>query len=545
MSRWTFVLWSLWIAGWFPSFSQGTPAQSISGIIANNPKTGRPVQDLKELLPLLSHDLKSHFTFIYESRSPHGKYGEDATDPMHPRVLLFSSDGRLALAFTGAPDRPGYNTIEAIAFNDQKASFELSQFTLPADKHPENGRINPPQCLRCHGADPKPITDSYPLWPGFYGSVRDTFPKGSKELVWYRRFLKQHAKKGVYQYLDWPKGTSVPPYLDPKQYDQNMVEASFDELKFTPNTRLGMAWTELNRKRIQRKLETSARYSQYRIALLSGLLGCRSLPISTAYEEKAYAAIYYENEDRLKRLGYRPRGPAKSELDMMELGMYRNLSQIEYVAQVLNVDTSDWSLAFESGSTSFFDGILSSAYGERDFYLKEDFIQEMLRNLAHDDDAFRPFLKTYLAYPEKGRAFAERLDLGQALKACALIEQREKEKPVSLPEAIVTSDEAPSINPSAVTLLNRLDITDVPFERCTRCHEGEAALIVGRKIPFDAPRELAVVLKASSKSGRIMKEEILARVALEGAGQMPPRGDRLTAVEKKELGRYLAEVQAR
>jgi len=515
----------------------GNGYAELVSLLQTNPKTGKPVQDLSELMPLLPQELLSNFTFVYQSRSPHGELGENSVDPLHPRILLFSKDGRLTMAFTGNPGKPGFNTLEVVHFEEPKARFELSQFVLPAaGGAADNGLINPPQCLRCHGVDPKPITDSYPLWPGFYGSVRDTFPKESEELLWYRKFLKEQSKQGLYRFLNWPNGTSVPPYLDPKRYNRNTVEAPLGEMKFLPNTRLGMAWTELNRKRIQRKLKGASEYSHFRYALLSGLLNCTKLPISTAADEAVYRDIYYENEDRLQRLGYRPKGPGKDALSMMELGMYHNLSEIEYVARVLQLDSSDWSLAYESQSSSFFDGILSSAYGTTDYYLKEDFVQEMLRDLAKEDPAFKPYFRTYTAYPNN-QSFGERLDIGSALGACKLLKQRQDENSLALP--VFASPVIKEETQSAPELLEHLRVSQSPFERCAHCHETSTALLAGRKIPFSSPNKLSSVLHSLSKSGRPMIEEIQIRISLHGIGQMPPRGERLTQTQIKQLTDYL------
>src|SRR5262249_51338724 len=145
---------------------------------------------------------------------------------------------RLVLAFTGAPDRPGYDVLEAIRFVDERAAFELSRFVLPAAarRHPElarlraeNGRVNPPECLRCHGLDPRPIFDSYPLWPGFRGAVSDPSPDEENDgRAAYRQFLARNrdAPAGVYSRLLWPAGTSMPPYNDPQGYDPEVTEVS-------------------------------------------------------------------------------------------------------------------------------------------------------------------------------------------------------------------------------------------------------------------------------------------------------------------------------
>ncbi len=512
-----------------------TAYEEVEAVILKNPQTGNPVRSVEELLPLLSKELRSNFTFIYQSRSPHGGLGDpsqSAVSVEFPRVVLFTADGKLSLAFTGDPNAPGFDTVEAIHFEDNSARFRFSEFNL---KKNVGARVplDPPNCLRCHGQDPKPISDSYPLWPGFYGSVRDTFPKDSQELNWYRKFLKTEAKRGVYQKLEWPEGTSVPPYLDPKDYQVETVEGTVDKLKLLPNTRLGMAWTELNRKRIQRKLMASPHYKKLRYGLLAGLLGCRELPLSPKAQEAVYTNTYYENEDRLQRLGYRPQGPGKKELDMMELNMYANLTEVLYVAQALEVESSDWTLAFEQDSLSYFDGILSSVYGDRDFYLKEDFIQEMLRDVALTDPEFKPFFKTERAYKEFGYPFGERLEIESALGACQLLNSRHEALGVVLP-TFPEQGEIHSVKP----------MPQVPpaFSQCSTCHEGFLSLFVGRKLPFSDAEQLSQVLKEKSRTGRNLSEEILRRINLKGEGQMPPFGDRLNLQEKNEISSYLESI---
>src|SRR5207237_2394064 len=114
----------------------------------------------------------------------------------------------------------------------------------------ENGQVNPPECLRCHGLDPRPIFDSYPLWPGFYGAVNDTFPDDDSERAAYRDFLarSRDAPAGVYSKLLWPAGTSTPPYNDPGGYNPDATEVSPEALALSPNSRLGIALSQLNHK---------------------------------------------------------------------------------------------------------------------------------------------------------------------------------------------------------------------------------------------------------------------------------------------------------
>jgi hypothetical protein len=330
--------------------------------------------------------------------------------------------------------------------------------------------------------------------------------------------------------------------LDPKYYNPNTVEGGFDELKFVPNTRLGMAWTELNRKRLQRKIKNSPEYRRLRYALLSGLLGCEKLPIPRTAQEETYGKVYAENEDRLVRIGYRPQGPEASELDMMELGMYENMTEIEYLAQALKVDRADWSMAYENNSQSFFDGILSGIYEDKDFYLKEDFILEMLRDLSTEDPDLRPFFKTYGSYQQFGYPFGERLELGTALGACEVL--RRKARGVALP-AFEEKTAATARSASLGEILQTLQLKDIPFQRCSQCHEGPVSLFVGRKIPFSEPGKLAEVLQSPAKNGRPLYEEIARRISLTGSEQMPPHGERISQPQQEELKRYVNFVMHR
>ncbi len=534
--------WGVWLFLAAQVWAAPSAYDQFAQLVAKNPATGKPVQNLQELLPLLPDELRSNFTFIYNSRGPHGGLGNaelNEVDSQHPRTLLFTTDGRLVLAFTGNPAKPGYNMVEAIHFDDDKSAFALSQFVLPAaGGSDQNGVLNPAQCLRCHGQDPRPINDSYPLWPGFYGSVRDTFPKGSPELPLYREFLKTSARQVPYSLLNFPKGSSVSPYLDPKSYNPETIEAGFGELRFLPNTRLGMAWTQLNRKRLQRKLQAAPDYLRYRDGLLAGLLGCTPFPTTDADEQAVYERLYYENEDRLTRLGYRPDGPGRAELDMMELAMYPNLTQLLYLAQLLKVDTSDWSMAFETQSLSFFDGILSSMLKKKSFYLKEDFILEMLREASERDADLARYFETYGSYKHLGYDFGERLDLKKATGACSILKRRQKEK---LP-ALEYSSAAPTEFPTWAQARQKLGLGSVPFARCTRCHEGGLDLSTGRAIPFADPAALWAVLQTKSKAGRPLAEEIRLRINGAGAGQMPPTGERLASSEARDLDSYIKYV---
>ena len=55
------------------------------------------------------------------------------------------------------------------------------------------------------------------------------------------------------------------------------------------------------------------------------------------------------------------------------------------------VDRSDWSMAMEPGSLTFFDGVLSGISNGKSYYLKEDLILEMLAHLRMREPVFAKY----------------------------------------------------------------------------------------------------------------------------------------------------------
>jgi len=407
-----------------PAFSQ-TPAfneQSLQALLQNNPATGRPVDSIEELVPLLPNELRSNFTLVYDSRSPF----HDSISPDYPRVILFTSDARFVLTFTGDAAKPGANLLESLSFDAASARFTLRAYLLPAAERtgwkPSAQAAN---CARCHGADARPIFDSYPLWPGFYGSQQDTFPHdrlGDKEYQDYKKFLAGPAKSGVYRGLIFPTGSAASPYLDPRHFDPNMVEVPAEPLRFFPNTRLGMALTELNRQRIYRKLAAGKDFAANEKPLLAELLQCRSSRAPAMREVKTIEArLERENAARLERLGLREGDARPARDDMPELQLAAQLAQIVEVAERAGVGMTDWSMALEPDSLSFFDGILSGMYGRRNYYLKEDLIYEMLAHLREREPAFGRYFAVFNAYAGLGYPFGNRIDMTKALGSCRLL----------------------------------------------------------------------------------------------------------------------------
>src|SRR5579864_6638262 len=96
---WRFVLLLLFMLAAWPTVpaaaaeSEPFTEAKLRELLARNPQTGRPVDSVAELVPLLPAELRRNFTFVHDSRSPF----KASITPQRPRVILFTDDTRLVL----------------------------------------------------------------------------------------------------------------------------------------------------------------------------------------------------------------------------------------------------------------------------------------------------------------------------------------------------------------------------------------------------------------------------------------------------------------
>jgi hypothetical protein len=423
---WRLLLVLLTLAAWplRPAAAADAPFTEarLRELLAHNPQTGRPVDSVAELVPLLPDELRKNFTLVYDSRSPF----KASITPQLPRVILFSDDARLVLTFIGDEAAPGADLLETMSFDDEQAKFVLHAYLLPAaERRAWRPSAADAKCERCHGADPRPIFDSYPHWPGFYGSVQDTFPRdrvGEKEGKNFAAFAAGAARTGVYKDLIYPPGTPVSPFLDPRLFKDSTVELDPELFPVMPNARFGIALTELNRRRIYRKLAAGRNFAANEKKMLALLLECRATDRPSRNDMRAVRdALTAENAARSKRLNLLPGDPHKARNDVQELQFVRELTEIAMVARMAGVDRSDWSMALEPGSLTFFDGVLSGISNGRSYYLKEDLILEMLSHLRQREPVFAKYFNSANVFEDLGYPFGTIVDLATAARSCHLL----------------------------------------------------------------------------------------------------------------------------
>ena len=482
---------------------------------------------LDDLLPRLSAELRSGFTFIFSSRSPHGARGE--VDPLHPRVLLFTPDGRLLLAFTSNKNGSGYGVVESIHFNDADRAFYTSKFVLreATRKDPRlksellhNGELNQRECIRCHGTDPRPIFDSYPLWPGFYGSLEDGFLRGSPEATLYERFLKTKKDQSPFRYLKFGSESKMTPYEDGTAKAPEM-----DPLRFRPNERLGIALTDLNWRRIARQLERSPSYGKYARPLAGGLADCWSIPIE-GYADPIQNLLAVEDKYRLSRMEPFVGKITDQKFRMQELNenLPENLAKVVYASRLFGVSREEWSMSLEKRSLGFFDGLLTGRVRDSLPYIAQDFLSGMLEALSIGDPGLRAVAPVE---PQSIYPFFVRVNFE---KAAGNSELCGRLRGGPLPELEYSQTGPPPSQPHPVP----------GTATCVECHEPSHRSFVGIEIPFsDSPKLRRLVEQTG------LAEKIRERVESTQSDRMPPSGPHLSRKEKKQLFDFLQLPESR
>jgi hypothetical protein len=125
---------------------------------------------LDETLATLPEELRKKYLLVYASRS------RQSASLAYPRVILLSPEEQFYLSFS---DRDGIGSgdqeIEMIeAYGLEAPRFSRISFSQGV-AHLER---DPQICAACHGG--VPIFDSYPHWPGFFGSSHDGKAYGEK-----------------------------------------------------------------------------------------------------------------------------------------------------------------------------------------------------------------------------------------------------------------------------------------------------------------------------------------------------------------------------
>ncbi|MBY0371987.1 hypothetical protein K2X33_14975 [bacterium] len=258
------------------------------------------VRSIDDLLPLLPEDYRKYYTLVYHSRSLQA----GAVSPEWPRIILYGADAKFLMAFTKNPKTEPVSqledALETIEFIDARSVFQLRRIVFAPGRDPlaTEPEINPVQCTRCHGTDPRPNWDPYNFWPGVYGSVsRDgcsTMQEGSQELKNYVAFLTGNRKRDRYQFLPpemvgQRNNSGCPQTLDHDYTFSNAVRTD-------PNAHLTSLLFRLNSRRIRRLITASPSFPTFKYLWAGLAKNCRN-------DVEEFFPLHYAADNKFTDLG--------------------------------------------------------------------------------------------------------------------------------------------------------------------------------------------------------------------------------------------------
>jgi hypothetical protein len=213
---------------------------------------GKGLKSVDDVLAHLPAWLMSSFTLIHTSAD-----GEEATDYEHPRVLLFSPDGKFILSYNVRTDINRLRIAQFVDRDNRLALYEI-QFDPKGTSLPVFSRENPADCAGCHNDDPKYNIEEYDRWQGWYGSQDDSFKDGSPEDIGLQKLRKRAVSEPRLRHLKFPAEFPNYPYHRFDEIAQkNSVGRGFSSM---PNTRLTTAIMRLQARIVHRQLRSHPKY---------------------------------------------------------------------------------------------------------------------------------------------------------------------------------------------------------------------------------------------------------------------------------------------
>jgi hypothetical protein len=461
--------------------------------------------------------------------------------PDAPRAIVFGKDGKFTLTFNGNPGQAGFNSIEMMQFLETTPT--TGRFELQEIEFSENGTeparispLNPPKCSRCHGTDPKPLWEEYDRWPGAYGEEDDAlidfddtsrFPTtadGDNKLVArhrqhlreFRNFLASRSAHPRYRWLRFPQDTDSPvaPYIP-------TIRSGSDPLR--PNLRLTKLFSELNARRIVRKLTESGDQC-FKVAgpvAVALFLDCDSID-ATRPSVKSLQLLLRDAESEMRQTQPPAIQPA--------LFSIRNPSMFKdgriYILQLMGVSDFDWTPARLKRQWQYFQGFKDTS---------DDILSAMWPELKARGFELEPYEKIRAELYPSYYSYSPKIPSGHPTNNYAnhdgmsqpTITARESACKQLTRNFETTNAIQLTVACTVKTPTNDLTVPAV-IKMCMSCHDGNS---LAPKLPLDNP----TVFSADAA----FRGKLLSRLnASDPELRMPP--DRpLSPTEWRDLTRFL------
>ena len=506
-----------------PGQAAGFDFASLQSLLSH-----QDIGSVEELIAALPAAQRNRYALVFESRSLQG------ASPENPRVILYGPDARFIVTFNGSPAQRGFRAVETMEFEDASKEFRLRELLFPERAAgPEKvvvSEVNPQRCTRCHGAPPRPLWDTFPLWPGAYGE-RYRATLSARERAGLAAFLALQPTHPRYGEL-----LDVKRFADPQTFRSSALTQYAGIPAEPPNAELSVYLGRLQSQSIARQLVRQPAFDLYRYALL-GLAdnACGRL-----------ADFYPDSLWRTQRSGFErfARDSAASNARQARLKAARAafsgaagavdrttgdnaLVQLRFVAEsALGISTRSWTLALERGTYDFTMPPLP-AQPLRETLLAEVATRDAtIRDLSlywtsSDGDRYCSYLK------RRSRTALSSTDGADGVLA---------------PDAAATpagAAAAPTVTaanaPAAATIAR-----PAALQLCVSCHETGMA----PPLPFSSPTQLMQQLRVRPSAHGTLIDEIRFRLSSAAGAQHMPLGLNLSDAERESLEAYFAGLAA-
>jgi hypothetical protein len=473
---------------------------------------------VNELLAALPATQRRNYALMFDSRSLQEASFEN------PRVILYGPDARFVMTFNGGAAQRGFRAVETLEFDAVTREFRLRELEFP--ERPGGAaavrvsEADPERCLRCHGSPPRPLWDSFPLWPGAYGE-RYGASLTERERAGLERFLAQQASHPRYRYL-----LDVARYADARTFRPGAGAQYAATLREPPNAELSADLGNLQFQAIASRLMRQPGFASYRYALL-GVADGGCAPLSDFYPETLRPAQRAALERFAQDTARANARQAQLKAERVAPGVHppvpaavNTLLPLRFVAEsALGLPTRNWTLALETGTYDFTPPPSATP----------PLRAALLAAIAPGDRALETL--SYSVTSADGDRYCSYLKR-RSRGALAGTDGTGSDTDAPSPAAVAASHDAA---PGAAA-----GVPPAALRVCVSCHESGVA----PHIPFSDPQLLALQLRGRSTPHGTLYDEIHFRLSAAAGAHRMPLGLNLADAERQRLEAYLAALAA-
>ena len=489
------------------------------------------IGSVEELIAALPAAQRNRYALVFESRSLQG------ASPENPRVILYGPDARFIVTFSGSPAQRGFRVVETMEFDDDSKEFRLRELLFPERAAgPDKvvvSEVNPQRCTRCHGAPPRPVWDTFPLWPGAYGE-RYRATLSARERAGLAAFLALQPKHPRYGEL-----LDVKRFADPQTFRSSALTQYAGIPEEPPNAELSVYLGRLQSQSIARQLVRQPAFELYRYALL-GLADTACGRLADFYPD----ALWRTQRHGLERFA---RDTAATNARQAQLKAARaasgggaavaadggtsdnSLMQLRFVAEsALGIATQNWTLALEKGTYDFTMPSLPA----------QPLRETLLAEVAARDAAVRD-LSLYRTSSDGDRYCSYLKRRSRA----ALTPAEDGAQGVIAPDPtspLARAGAAPAIGALANAPAAASITRPAALQLCVNCHETGVA----PQVPFSSPAQLMQQLRVRPSAHGTLIDEIRFRLSAAAGAQHMPLGLNLSDADRESLEAYFAALAA-